>query len=79
MTEEYYIWVKVSNGNCRHGLKPVTQKRGDNLIARYSKSWPENHYWLEPVEPLPSGECAHVLPEQSCIYCQPHEDELELI
>jgi hypothetical protein len=51
MTEYYYIWVKDSNGNCRHGLKPVTQERGEKLIARYDKSWPENRYWLEPVEP----------------------------
>ena len=35
---------------------------------------------LQPVVfALPPGECAHVLPEQSCIYCQPHADELELI
>jgi len=76
---EYFVWVRDSNGMSYHGLKPVTQKRGDNLIARYSKSWPENHYWLEPIESLPPGECAHVLPEQSCQFCQPHKDELELI
>ena len=37
-------------------------------------------YALQPVElALPPGECACKLPEESCIYCQPHTDELELI
>ena len=76
---EYYIWVRDSNGMSYHGLKAVTRKRGEKLVAEYNKKLPLNFYWLEPVEPLPPGECAHVTNEQSCQFCQPHEDELELI
>lgn len=135
---EYYIWVKDSNGMSWHGCKPVTKERGEKLVAKYSKRYPMNRYWLAPVEPPhaeamrekarelwqeardkiehiydngnvgnpdtmtlceiedlqdlaidlkhyaswpvefapPHGECNHVLPEQSCIYCQPKETEL---
>ena len=77
--DEYYIWVEVLDGGSWHSLKPVTRERGEMLVAKYSKKYPTNRYWIEPVEPLPEGECAHVTPEQACIYCQPHVDELELI
>ena len=145
---EYFVWVRDSNGMSYHGLKAVTRKRGEKLVAEYNKKLPLNFYWLEPVEPvkpvqpphakamlekaqelwmesrhmleeicdsgidgnlidtmtllkiedlqniaidlkdfaswpvefaLPPGECAHVTNEQSCQFCQPHDDELELI
>ena len=105
MSNEYYIWI-MGRISCDkwHGLKSVTRERGDKLVAKFSKKYPENRYWLEPVEgaddieffldcadnlvrwslqpvvfALPPGECAHVLPEESCIFCQPHGDERELI
>jgi len=62
-----------------HGVKPVTKERGEKLVAKYNIKYPENRYRLEPIEPLPPGECAHVTDGQSCTYCQPHTDELELI
>ena len=142
---EYFVWVRDSNGMSYHGLKAVTRKRGEKLVAEYNKKLPLNFYWLEPVEPvkpvqpphakamlekaqelwmesrhmleeicdsvdapdtmtlfriedlqniaidlkhyaswpvefaLPPGECACKLPEESCQFCQPHTDELELI
>jgi hypothetical protein len=74
--QPYYIWVKDSNGMSWHGLKPVTRERGEKLVTKYGLKCLANQYWLELVEfALPHGECAHVLPEQSCIYCQPHADQ----
>ena len=47
----FYIWVK-NFASSWHGCKPVTRERGEMLVAKYSKKYPTNRYWIEPVEAM---------------------------
>jgi hypothetical protein len=79
MINEYYIWVEIPGRYSYrwHSCKPVTKERGEKLVAKYSKKYPMHRYWIEPVEPLPEGECAHVTPDQVCQFCQPKDDDYD--